>query len=157
MPLPDALLEEFYNMQYSQHSAVWDRKATGKKLNELRLHNANLARYICKYSRLWKIHNFPVTDKDIPCPYGYTCTDCNNFSKNDGKPNVSTKILSTEKNLSTWSQNEICAMERGSNLTLEKVFYYAFLAQVPLSSILVLQDGYAFDSEGIIRKIKKEK
>ena len=60
--------------------------------------------------------------------------------------------MSNEKGLSSWNKDQISALEAGRDLTIEKVLFYAYLAQVPLSEILVLSEGYTFDKDGIIRK-----
>lgn len=155
MPLSDELFEQFDAMQIRQHPIVWDKELTAKKIKELRENNANLARYACKYSRLYKLHNYRFPSSDVPCRHTppYSCADCYEFHKRpDGTNDVSTRILSNEKGLSTWRADQISALESGRDLTLEKVFFYAYLAQVPLSQILVLAKGYTFDSNGIIVK-----
>lgn len=155
MPLPDDLFKQFYEMQIKEHPITWDRLSTGKKLKELREHNVNIARYTCKYSRLYKIHNLPIPSADVPCRRDppYHCSDCYDFhKKDDGTNDVSRRIMSHEKGLSSWNKDQISALENGKDLTLEKVMFYAFLAQIPLSDILVLGEGYVFDKDGIIRK-----
>ena len=157
MPLPEHLFNQFDDMQVAQHPLDWDRELTGKNLKYLREHNDNLARYTCKYSRLWKINNLRFPPADIPCPHNpqYCCSDCTSFpKKKDGTNDVSPRIISREKGLSIWRADQISTLETGKDLTLEKVMLYAFLAQVPLSSILVLKEGYVFDSNGVI--VKKE-
>ena len=155
MPLPPELFEHFDAMQIVQHPIEWNRELTGRNLKKLRETNDNLARYTCKYSRLYKIHNRLIVDPDIPCPNDtpYVCSNCDKFHKReDGTNDVSTRILSKEKGLSTWRSDQISAMEGGRDLTFEKVLFYAFLAQVPVSQILVLDGDYMFNSEGIIVK-----
>lgn len=157
MPLSPELFAQFDAMQIFQHPIEWNRELTGQNLKKLRETNDNLARYTCKYSRLYKIHNRLMVDPEIHCPHitPYDCSDCNEFRKREnGTNDVSTRILSKEKGLSGWRADQISAMEYGRDLTLEKVLFYAFLAQVPLSQILVLDGDYMFNSEGII--VKKE-
>lgn len=157
MPLSEDLFKQFYEMQIKEQPIIWDRHLTGKKLRELRERNENIARYTCKYSRLYKIHNLPIPSPDIPCQHKppYQCYDCCDFhKKEDGSNDVSRRIMSSEKGLSSWNKDQISALESGRDLTIEKVLFYAYLAQVPLSAILVLGEGYAFDKDGIIRKKK---
>lgn len=159
MPLSEELFKQFDEMQIRQHPLFWDKERTAKNLKTLRETNVNLARYACKYSRLYKLNNYLRPSPDIPCTHEppYSCADCYEYRKKaDGANDVSTRILSNEKGLSTWRADQISALESGRDLTLEKVLFYTFLAKVPLSEVLVLSEEYAFNSDGIIVKIDPE-
>ena len=154
MPLTPELFKKLYEMQLSEdHQIAWNRAATAENLKILRQTNVNFARYTCCYSRLWKIHNKPVVADNVHCPHcpQYECSDCDMYYRSDdGSNDVSTKIISNDKGLSPWTNNQIQTLERGTDVTLEKVMFYAYIAQVPLSEILVLDNGYQFDEKGTI-------
>lgn len=161
MPLPDELFRQLHEMKYSNHPIEFDKDGTAQNLKRLRLTNADFARYICKFSRLYKLHNTPkdLIPNDIPCPHDppYFCENCYEFHKREnGDNDISTRIISKEKELTNWREDQISAMENGRDLTIEKVFFYAYLAKVPLSEVLVLKNGYTFDSNGIIVRINNE-
>lgn len=154
-PLTGDLLNQYHAMQLMQHPIIWDRQSTGRKLKYLRKHNENIARYTCKFSRLYKMHNFNSPSIDVPCHHEqpYQCDNCDDFYKSQtGENDVSPRIMSSEKGLSSWSKDQISALESGRDVTIEKVLFYAYLAQIPLSEILVLGEGYYFDADGIIRQ-----
>ena len=144
---------------------------TGKRMQELRLMNANLIKYVCRHSRMYKADDYinhswheQFITKDCHCRRNYNCEECTpakdakEEKKHQGRLVAYASASQKAVGRCHWgddsgAQQKISDMEsRGERIDLTDILTYAYMAKVPLSEIIQLVDGYYFDENGIIRR-----
>lgn len=143
-----------------------DQVATGAKLRSLRRSNEWFAKNVCFYStweRSFSIYSEDQLDSDKLCQNNprFACENCETYKKHmvtDYGNDISYNSLSLKTassgpsyGLTSYTSQSLKQMEKGNSVTLSKILNYAFLAQVPITDIIVLKEPFYFDELGIIR------
>lgn len=141
---------------------TFNKEETAKRLEQLRISNEELHKYVCRHSRLWKNKNMKQrkSKKNFDeCPNNYDCKNCSVAQSDDIEEDV--PFDKAYANISRESlgrsfgrqKSEIDNLERGTKgVTLDKIMCYAYIAKVPLSDILVLDGDFCFENGIIVRK-----
>lgn len=145
-----------------------DFRKTGQSMKNLRENNADLIKFVCRHSRMFKavcyIQDFgPNQDKfikqDCHCRRNFNCKECapakdkneENMSQGRSVAYMGAGQVSLARCHWGEGKQKISNMEaRGISIKLEDILVYAYLAKVPLSDIIQLTVGYHFDEHGVI-------
>lgn len=136
-----------------------DPQKTGKRMQKIRKDNENLIKYVCRHSRLFKFTMEPAKYKEEACQNNYDCQNCRIASCKEEEKTLGGKVSyinASQKSIGRCYGREvkqISEMEsQGKSVTLMNILTYAYIAKVPLTEIIHLQEGFYFDKDGIIRR-----
>jgi len=124
----------------------WNTEKTAEKLKNLRENNIAFRKTICKHSRLYKYINKSQRRQQAECQNAYQCDNCKDYYTDTPSADSVARFGDFQR------AAEISNLEKGINLTFDKVLLYAYMAKVPLAEILVLNDGWEFVDNIIIKK-----